>query len=76
MNSGTTLDRDKKSCWPWSHVWTKWADKQWNKLLRSRLSMRTTTSTADDDEVGLECVQERRCERCGMLQLRQEQARL
>jgi hypothetical protein len=36
------------SCWPWSHRWSKWADKQWSKLLRSRLSLRTTTSTADE----------------------------
>lgn len=65
------------SCWPWQHEWPKWTDKQWSKLVRDRPLFATTTSTADDPaEVGLECVQERRCQRCGMLKMRREQVRI
>lgn len=61
------------ACWPWNHAWPKWTDKQWSTLVRSKPLFATTTSTADEpSEVGIECVQERRCGRCGMLQLRSE----
>lgn len=64
------------SCWPWAHRWTKWTDKKWSTLVRSRPAWATATSTADDAEVGLECVQERRCQRCNMVQLRNELTRI
>lgn len=67
------------SCWPWSHRWTKWTDKQWSKLLRDRPLFATSTSTAPGDdpaEIGLECTQERRCKTCNQLQLRSVQTRI
>ena len=68
---------EKTSCWPWAHAWSKWSDKSWSKLVRDRALFATTTSTADEPaEVGIECIQERRCARCGMLQLRAERSRL
>lgn len=66
----------KSSCWPWSHQWAKWADKSWSKLMRVRPAFVSATSTANDDEVGLECIQERRCSRCGLIQMRAERTRL
>lgn len=69
---------DTHACRWWeAHAWSKWADKAWSKLVRGRPLFVTTTSTADEpEEVGMECIQERRCARCGMLQLRSEQTRL
>jgi hypothetical protein len=65
-----------KSCfWPWSHQWEKWKDKQWNRLVRDPVFV-TTSSTAPVSEVGIECIQERRCTVCNKLQLRSEQTRL
>lgn len=64
-------------CWPWSHRWTKWTDKSWSKLMRSRNGgLATTTSTVIDEEVGLECTQERRCTECNKLQLRSVSTRI
>ncbi len=70
----TSTETAKASCWPWGHKWSKWADKTWSKLVRDPVfATYTTTAPA---EVGLECIQERRCQRCNMLQLRSERTQL
>lgn len=51
-------------CWPWSHNWPRWRD------LRSReLDM-----YEGEGEQSIEITQQRRCERCGRLQLRKVKA--
>lgn len=51
-------------CWPWSHNYTKWTDT--HSVTKSR--------TSDDTAVAHGVLQERRCKRCGKLQLRTEWA--
>ena len=65
---------ERNYCRWWEpHKWSKWADKQWSKL--ARCGWVTSTSSAPE-EVGIECLQERRCTRCGHVQLRAERSRL
>ena len=47
-------------CWPWSHKYTAWTDT--NNVSKSR--------TSDDTLVAHGVLQQRRCLRCGRLQLR------
>ena len=73
----TPLEGNDKMCfWSWSHKWSKWTDKGWSKLVRDPLFAVTTSTVQTPAEVGLECIQERRCTVCNKLQLRSEQTRL
>ncbi len=62
----TMTDENAKTSCFWSHRWSKWTDNTWSQLVRGR----------DDGVVGLECVQERRCEKCNALQLKSVQTRI
>jgi hypothetical protein len=70
------MTKNRSCFWPWQHDWTQWKDKNWSRLVRSRPAWVTSTGTEDDAEVGLECIQERRCDRCGQVQLRSERTML
>jgi len=56
-----------KRCWPWSHQWTKWE----NREEAAPLMERGTTF-----RIGTLIVQLRTCENCGKLQLRTAKTRI
>ena len=63
--------------WPWSHQWTKWADKSWSQIARDVPLWATSSSTAKEPAIiGTECTQERRCTVCNRLELRSVVTRL
>lgn len=66
MDDKRDLVRESASCWPWSHIWAKWED-----------SARVTKHGAfvldggqSELAVAQGTEQERRCQRCNLLQKR------
>jgi hypothetical protein len=60
-----------KNCWPWNHQWSKWKDIQ-SKEVQRKYTDAETFKESSPQIVGHFIEQERRCERCGMVQLRRE----
>lgn len=53
------------SCWPWTHRWTKWKEIARGDLFAERLS------TGSQIPIGYFVEQQRECERCGKMQIRE-----